>query len=488
MPEAEPPPLRPGQLLALNAYWLAINLLWTALGVGLLPVLVIATVCRGDPVCPDPIPLLPGFAPGKGVAEAIIVNAGLLVSILVQPTVAALSDHVRSPLGARKPFLLAGTLLDLVFLAGLFVAGSWWAILGWYLLLQLGSNLAQGPFQALLPALVPGRQLGLASGLMGLMLMLGAGGGALLVALAAALGEPRLALVAIAGVELVAMTATLRGVPDGPQGRRRDGRSWATIARATWGTDLLADRDYAWLLASRLFLLMTAGTVTAVGFFFMQDSLRLAQGEALAATSGAGAVIVVAGVVASLPAGRLAARLGRKRTIGISAVAGAAGMAALAGAPTLPLALAAVVPIGLGAGAFLAVDWALLAAIAPRDALGRSMGLSVVVSSGSGILAAGVGLLLVDAGNAVLGYGTGARVALALAVTYYAVGVALLARVREPGAGAPVSPGARDASAAAVEASAGTQSLNASAPGSLAVVTSARKVSSPSPGSRQTTR
>ena len=48
----------------------------------------------------------------------------VLIAILVQPTVAALSDHTSSPLGRRKPYIVFGSLLDLVFLAGIALANN----------------------------------------------------------------------------------------------------------------------------------------------------------------------------------------------------------------------------------------------------------------------------------------------------------------------------------------------------------------------------
>ncbi len=111
------------ELFDLNAYWLAINLLWGALGISLLPVLMVELVCGGDKACPNPTSILPGVTVGKGAAEAIIINLGVIIAILVQPTVAALSDHTSSRLGRRKPYIIVGTLLDMVFLLGFYLAG-----------------------------------------------------------------------------------------------------------------------------------------------------------------------------------------------------------------------------------------------------------------------------------------------------------------------------------------------------------------------------
>ena len=127
-------------------------------------------VCGGDKLCPNPTSILPGVTVGKGAAEAIIINPGVIIAILVQPTVAALSDHTSSRLGRRKPYIIVGTLLDIAFLLGFYLAGAWVGTFIFYCLLQFSSNFAQWPFQGYMPDLVPAKQVGLASGLMGLMI------------------------------------------------------------------------------------------------------------------------------------------------------------------------------------------------------------------------------------------------------------------------------------------------------------------------------
>jgi MFS family permease len=426
-----PKPLSPRALFDLSAYWLAINLLWGALGISLLPLLMVQLVCGGSATCTHPAPIVGSFAPGKGVAEALIVNAGLLVAVLVQPTAAAISDHVATRLGRRKPFILAGTLLDVLFLLGLYFANAWVGVFVAYVLLQFSSNLAQGPFQAYVPDLVPARQVGIAGGLMGLMILLGQGAGPMLVAVANGLGNPRAVVLPIMAVELAAMALTVLRVREGGVAPVRDGRSWLRIARGAWATDILAERSYVWLLGSRLFLLMGGVTVSAVGFFYMQDAFGLDQAAALGDTFLAGAIVVVCGALVALPAGRLSQRLGRKRTITAAAGLGLVGMLAVALAPAVPAALLAIVPIGLGTGAFLAVDWALLADIVPKGQSGRYMGISNVVTAGASALAAAIGLGLVDLGNALFGPGAGPRLAFVGGALDFLAGALLLTRVVE---------------------------------------------------------
>ncbi len=418
------------ELFDLNVYWLAINILWGAIGISLLPILIVDLVCAGDAVCANPLPIFGSFTVPKGLAEAIIVNLGVLVAILVQPTVAAISDHTTSRMGRRKPYIIIGTLLDMVFLLGFYLAGAWIGLLVFYVALQFSSNFAQGPFQGYMPDLVPARQVGLASGLMGLMILLGAGGGAILVAVANALGNPRYVIFVIMAVEFVTMSITVLRVRDGRQGIPREGRSWTRVALQAWGTDILRERSFVWLLGSRLFLLMTTSTLTAIAFFYMQDSFGLDRQEALNFTFLAGVLVIVFGAIATAPSGRFSTRFGRKRMIFLSAAIGIVGMAVVVVAPSPAVALAGVVPIGVAAGIFLAVDWALMTDIIPKAESGRYMGISNVVTGAAGALAAAIGLVMVDFGNSI-SFGFGPRLAFAVACSFYVIGSLLLRPVDE---------------------------------------------------------
>jgi MFS family permease len=175
---------------------------------------------------------------------------------------------------------------------------------------------------------------------------------------------------------------------------------------------------------------MASATLITVAFFFMQDVFGLARQAALDYAFYAAALVIVFGALATLPSGRWSSRFGRKRMIYLASAVGFVGMAALAIAPSPMVALVFVVPVGVGAGMFLAVDWALMTDIIPKAESGRYMGISNVVTGASGALAAAVGLVLVDVGNG-MSQGLGPRLAIAVACSYYVVGSLLLTRVDE---------------------------------------------------------
>jgi len=92
----------------------------------------------------------------------------------------------------------------------------------------------------------------------------------------------------------------------------------------------------------------------------------------------------------------------------------------------------AVVPVGVSAGTFLAVDWALMTDIIPRASSGRYMGLSNVVTASSTTIAVIIGGFVIDLVNKQFGAGSGVRIELLFGVAYFALGAMLLRPVVEP--------------------------------------------------------
>jgi MFS family permease len=94
----------------------------------------------------------------------------LMVALLVQAGMGMISDHSTFRWGRRRPFILAGTLLDMVFLVAIgFAFGlegmrGYWFLLAMAILLQLSSNTAQSAQQGLIPDIVPDEKRGRFSG------------------------------------------------------------------------------------------------------------------------------------------------------------------------------------------------------------------------------------------------------------------------------------------------------------------------------------
>ena len=368
----------------------------------------------------------------EGTALALVAAATFIFAIAVQPTVGAISDYASTRWGRRKPFIVVGALFDVVFLVGIATANSLVAIAAFVALLALSTNIARGPFQGYVPDLVPDRQVGKASAMVGLMQVLGNVIGFALAAFAASRGNVGVAIIAIAIIELVTMLSVVIGVPNGPPPKPRNGRSWLAIAAETWGLDILRERSYIWLLASRLFILMGGAAVLNFVFLYLADAQGLTEeqaGTAFLVMLGAATVV---SLLVIIPASRLSDRIGRKPVIYGCTAIGAIGVLTIALAPSVPVAVVGAAVFGASQGIFLAVDWALMTDIIPKASSGRYMGLSNVVTASSTTIAVLIGGPLIDAVNKSAGVGAGPRLELIFGVVYFIIGGLALRPVVEP--------------------------------------------------------
>ncbi|CAN5620347.1 hypothetical protein BH23CHL7_BH23CHL7_16450 [soil metagenome] len=442
-------------LFNLSIYWLGINVIWS--GLGNVTYQYRFREMFGEAAAP--------------FYTSLMFTIPVVFAILVQPTVAMISDYTITRWGRRKPYILIGTLLDMVFLFGVATANEFLVIFSFVVLLQISSNFAQGPFQGYVPDLVPARQVGIASGLMGVMIVLGNVVGVLI----ATQGVGQLdALIKAAGpgympgtaqaveiareaflwptvglgiIELVTMIPIIMFVDEGRAAPDRGGRSWLSIAFGAWGLDLLREKSYVWMLVSRLFFLMVPALFTGLGAFYLTQALgqTLAQsGDSLFAIA-----LVMGGTtgITTFPAARLSDRIGRKRTIYGAIGLGMVAMAGIVLAPDFTVTLIFLVPLGIALGAFLAVDWALMTDIIPKSTTGRYMGISNAATGISGPLGLLIGGTLVS-GLVYLGlppelralpeaaresdfYELAPRIAMAMTLVFFAISALTLIKVDE---------------------------------------------------------
>ena len=388
-------------------------------------------------------------APGtEGMALAFIAVVTFVFSVAVQPTVGSISDYTTTRWGRRKPYIVVGALLDVVFLLGIATANTLLAITAFVTFLQFSTNTARGAFQGYVPDLVPDRQVGLASAMVGLMQVFGNVLGFALAAIAVAEGNVGLAVGAIAVVELVTMLSVVLRVPKGPPAKPREGRSWVQIAAETWGTDILKERSYVWLLISRLFILMGGASLVNFVIFYLGRSLGIPESDVDGAILQLLAAATLAALVSIIPASRLSDRIGRKPVIWGCTAFGMVGLVLVALAPNLMVATLGAALLGSSQGTFLSVDWALMTDIIPKAASGRYMGLSNVVTASSTTIAVAIGGLTMDAVGRAVGIGAGPRTVMLLGIIYFSLGALALRPVVEPRRGrtaeadaTPVAPG-----------------------------------------------
>jgi MFS family permease len=420
------------QLLAVTAYWLAITVLWGAFTFSVIPRLVERVLGSSA-------------HPLAGLAIGLITTFGVLIAIFVQPTMGAISDHTQARIGRRKPFIMIGTAMDLVFLtfaAWAFSNNNYWAFVVAVALLQFSSNFAQGPYQGYIPDLVPGRQVGIASGLLGAANiagnLLGPGLAILFVAvLPDVLGFPEITLglfAAIAVVEVTTMLITVFIVPDRPA--PPTSKSFRERALGAWGTDLLANKDYIWLLISRLFVLTALVSLQAFAVFFLENAHHMSPDDAQTSQFPIIVTVAIAALLSAVPGGYISSRIGRKPVLFVAIALGVVGAVTIALGPSYWMVVAAAVPIGICSGVFLGVDWALMTDIIPKAESGRYMGISNIAVASAGPIASVIGGVLVFVISlATLGPELAYRAIFVLMGVELAIGAWALRRVTEPARG-----------------------------------------------------
>ena len=345
-----------GQLVRLSLYWLGLSSIFAGI-----------TAILGGRLEFEHL-VQPG---SEGSALFQMTAFASLIAAIVQPTVGSLSDYTTSRWGRRKPYIVIGSVLDVVFLVGIASSSTVLMIAAFMTLLQISANVAQGPFQGYVPDLVPERQVGLASALVGMFQVLGNVTGAAVAALAVASGQYAVATVALGVIEVVTMLSVALGVREGRAAKARAGRSWADVAREAWAGDLLHERSFLWLVGSRLFVLIGSLMLLQLGVFYVVRSLGLAEksdaGQVYLMVSGLVAVMVLLTV---LPAARASDRLGRKPVIYAACGAGALALSIIAVAPSLPVVLVGAGLLGVSEGVLRAIHGG--SATSPRPPPGHS--------------------------------------------------------------------------------------------------------------------
>ncbi len=152
-------PLRWYDILTLNAYYTGLTALSQTMAPLVIPLLVQQFVGENR----------------QGVAYGTIRLWSLMVALLVQSLMGMLSDHSTLRWGRRRPFILAGTLADLVvivaigFTAQMDGTNGYWALFFLVILLMVTTNTAHGAVQGLIPDLVPEEKRGIYSGVKALL-------------------------------------------------------------------------------------------------------------------------------------------------------------------------------------------------------------------------------------------------------------------------------------------------------------------------------
>jgi Na+/melibiose symporter-like transporter len=408
------------QLLAVSVYWLGINALFGGYE--------IFGQQRVKEIVGDV---------GRGRSIGAVELTAALVAIIVQPTIGTISDYTQTRWGRRKPFILIGAALDVVFVVGIASSHTLVSLTAFLVLLMFSANFAQGPLQGYVPDLVPERQVNIASALVGFMRLGGLVLGAAIVSTGAFTQEYELPLIFLGFFEFALAVVTVIFVREGPVAKPRHGRSWLSIATEAWGLDALRERGFVFMTLTRLMFLAVPAAFVNFAYWYMQDSMGLAGVELTLWTVIGLGTIGSGAAIGSLASERATRTFGRKKVAWFGGVLMGIGILFIAFGPTPPAVMPGLILLGLGSGAYIAVDWAIMTSTIPRISSGRYMGLANIANSISGPVATIFGGIVLDAASDALGLGAGPRAAVLTGLIFLAIGsltiIPVRPRVEAPG-------------------------------------------------------
>lgn len=465
----ERPKLSRREMVGLGLPWFALNFQFSAL----LPIVI-------------PAQILLFVAPGSaGNAQQALFLGGLaalgaITALTLQPTIGALSDRTHTRFGRRRPFMFAGAiglLLGLSLLAStnivaLFIAGLFVVVVA-----NTTSAIAT---QGLVPDCVPMHQRGVASGVMGLMTLLGTVGSLAVASIllgqatsggadTAGIARGAALYYAVAmGVVVVFITIALLVIKENKLARRirhinghanghvngqtigqsnghitehhnghltgQHDESHEPRTRTGYFSTLLHPWRYAnfrWVFLTRGFVMLgLALFMTYIEYYFARVAHRTDFVQATAVV----AILSLFGAVAStLLMGIVSDRIGRRVPIvsvasALMAAAALIFVVAPGETPLWPLGIL----FGLGYGAYMSVDVALAVDALPSlQSAGRDLGMWSMASTLPGVIAPVLGSAVILLATAIGETAYGYRGAFALATIFLILGAVLVLKVRE---------------------------------------------------------
>ena len=331
---------------------------------------------------------------------ALVAGIGALVSVFGNPFFGRMSDRTSLRLGMRRPWLVIGLLGGTLGILIVALAPNIPVVLVGWCIAQLLFNALLAALIAVLPDQVPSAQRGQVSGVLGVCLPIAAVSGTFLVKLFTGHAIAAFLVPCLAGgffILLFAVALKDRRLA------RADRPAWSLREFAsTFYVKPRTSPDFAWAFASRFLFLTAYALLTTYEAYFLLSKIGSAAADVpqqIFLGTVAQAVLIVA---ASLIAGRLSDRTGRRKIfVFIASIVYGVAMFAIAIATNFNGFLVGMAISGLGFGMYTAVDLALVADVLPsRHNVAKDLGVfniagalpfSIAPAAAPAILAIGSG-------------------------------------------------------------------------------------------------
>jgi MFS family permease len=335
-------------------------------------------------------------------ALSLVIGVGVLFPLVLMPIVGRLSDRTTARIGMRRPYLVTGAAGVVGFGVVMALAPNVPVLLIAYALYSVAANLIGTPLLAVISDRVPVRQRGMVSGLVGLTLPVAMIAGTFIIQLVAF--STLLTFLLPPLIAAVSVLVFISFVDDRrlPKDALRPKLSLREIAGTFW-VNPRRHPDFAWAWFSRLLFVMGYGFLTTYQAFYLLNHLGSGASEIPHQIFVASLVLSITTILTSVTGGKLSDFL-RRRKVFVLTSAAVYGVALIIASIVTNFNgyLVAMGIAGIGYGAFLAVDLALVADVLPdRANAGKDMAVFNMSSTLANALAPAIApfILLLGGGS-----------------------------------------------------------------------------------------
>src|SRR5216683_4884094 len=303
---------------------------------------------------------------------SIAVAIGVLAAVITNPIAGALSDRTTSRLGRRRPWFIAGTLLSIAALALMANASSFIALVLCWAIFHVAANAILAALSAVVPDQVPVRQRATVSAFVSLSLPLGAVIGALLVT--RVVKSTVMSYYTFGGILFIVMLIFVLVLRDKPLPKAAAPRFHLGTFLAAFWVNPVKHPDFGWAWLTRFLVYLSYFTALGYLLYFLQDAVHYQ--KAAQGVTTFQIILTATLLIASVISGLLSDRLQRRKVfvMGASLVIALSFLMLAFFQTWLAVELAGAV-LGIGFGAYLGVDIALITQLLPSaNARGKDLG------------------------------------------------------------------------------------------------------------------
>lgn len=318
---------------------------------------------------------------GKTATLGIVFAITSVFSTTTTPVSGALSDRTRSRFGRRTPWIVWGSLIGGIATILIPHGGNIVGITAFWLLATVGLNCMLPPITTVVADRFPPDERGTVSGVVGATMTAGLSAGTIFGGLLAVHMGLAYAILGVGVMLACASFVILNPEPPLPPDLAPPPPfRLGAFLRDFWVSPR-QHPDFAWAFFGRFSIYMGYQGILTYLLYILEDHIGLSQADANAMIARMSSVTLVALVVSSLMSGWLADRLGRlKPLVFLAGIIMAMAVVAPLASPNIPGMFGYAVLIGVGYGAFMSVDLALMTRVIPtrpdgEDATGKDLGI-----------------------------------------------------------------------------------------------------------------